>query len=105
MSPGRLGVLLLAAGWIAAGPAAHAQERGIWDRRIDEDAGRETFTLTSRKPNYILVTSMRTPNQAPYEFTGSADRLFRGQELEQRHVDVLWSRERIFDRAGDVVCA
>ena len=33
------------------------------------------FTLTARKPNYILVTSMSTPNQAPYEFTGSADRL------------------------------
>ena len=52
-----------------------AQDAGIWDRRIDEDARRETFTLTSRKPNYILVTSMSSPNQAPYEFTGSADRL------------------------------
>lgn len=55
--------------------AARAQEPGIWDRRIDEDARRETFTLTARKPNYILVTSMSSPNQAPYEFTGSAERL------------------------------
>ena len=55
--------------------AANAQGQGIWDRRIDDDARRETFTLTSRKPNYILVTSMSSPNQGPYEFTGSADRL------------------------------
>ena len=55
-------------------PGALAQA-DIWDRRIEEDARRETFTLTSRKPNYILVTSMSSPNQAPYEFTGSADRL------------------------------
>jgi phospholipase A1 len=63
-----LAVLLLAS-------LAEAQEQGIWDRRIEEDARRETFTLTARKPNYILVTSMSTPNQAPYEFTGAADRL------------------------------
>jgi phospholipase A1 len=55
--------------------AARAEPPGIWDRRIEEDAGREIFTLTARKPNYILVTSMRTPNQAPYEFTGSAEEL------------------------------
>jgi phospholipase A1/A2 len=72
LSPGRLGGLLLAAGLIAAGSAAHAQGQGIWDRRIDEDARRETFTLTSRKPNYILVTSMSSPNQAPYEFAGES---------------------------------
>lgn len=75
MSPGRLCVLLLAAGLTAAGPGARAQQPGIWDRRIDEDARRETFTLTSRKPNYILVTSMSSPNQAPYEFTGESGRL------------------------------
>jgi len=55
-------------------PAARAQS-SIWDKRIEDDARREIFTLTARKPNYILVTSMSTPNQAPYEFTGSADRL------------------------------
>jgi phospholipase A1 len=55
-------------------PVARAQS-SIWDQRIEDDARRETFTLTARKPNYILVTSMSTPNQAPYEFIGSADRL------------------------------
>jgi phospholipase A1 len=68
-----ISVLTLAIGLAAA--AARAQPAGIWDARIEEDARRETFTLTARKPNYILVTSMTTPNQAPYEFTGSADRL------------------------------
>jgi phospholipase A1/A2 len=68
--------LLVSMLWACAlnAPGAHAQA-DIWDRRIEEDARRETFTLTSRKPNYILVTSMSSPNQAPYEFTGSAGRL------------------------------
>ena len=47
----------------------------LWDARIVKDAERETFTLTARKPNYILYTHMSTPNQEPYEFTGQADRL------------------------------
>ncbi|HVJ25837.1 MAG TPA: phospholipase A [Burkholderiales bacterium] len=75
MSAGRRRVLMLAAGLIAAGSAAHAQSQGIWDRRIDDDARRETFTLTSRKPNYLLVTSMRTPNQAPYAVAGESEPL------------------------------
>ena len=63
-------VLLLALPGVAA-----AQDSGIWNRRIEDDARREPFTLTARKPNYVLVTYMDEPNQAPYEFTGSADRL------------------------------
>ena len=38
-------------------------------------AARETFTLTARKPNYFLISALSSPNQAPYEFSGSADRL------------------------------
>jgi phospholipase A1 len=67
----RFAVLLLAA---LPGLAA-AQDGGIWSRRLEDDARRETFTLTARKPNYILVGYMKEPNQAPYAFTGSADRL------------------------------
>jgi len=52
-----------------------AQDAGIWSKRIEDDARREPFTLTARKPNYMLVSHMQAPNQAPYEFTGSADRL------------------------------
>ena len=66
---------LLAGALILAGPAARAHAQSIWEQRIEDDARRETFTLTARKPNYFLVTSMRTPNQAPYELTGSADQL------------------------------
>jgi phospholipase A1/A2 len=79
LSAARRAVLLLAAGLIAAGSAAHAQSQGVWDRRIDEDARRETFTLTSRKPNYLLVTSMSTPNQAPYQATGESAPLDNGE--------------------------
>lgn len=69
----RAGLAVLLFGLLVA-PAARAQSE-LWAKRIEDDARRETFTLTARKPNYILVTSMSTPNQAPYEFTGSADRL------------------------------
>jgi len=60
---------------LAALPALAAAQDGIWAKRIEDDARRESFTLTARKPNYILVTHMEAPNQAPYEFTGSPDRL------------------------------
>jgi phospholipase A1 len=60
---------------VALPGAVAAQDAGIWARRIEEDARREAFTLTARKPVYILVSTMKEPNQAPYEFTGSADRL------------------------------
>ena len=66
---------LLAGALILGAPAARAQAQSIWEQRIEDDARRESFTLTARKPNYILVTSMSTPNQAPYEFIGSPDRL------------------------------
>ena len=58
---------------IASGAAA--QDGGIWERRIEEDARRDILTLTSRKPNYIITTWMREPNQAPYELIGSSDQL------------------------------
>src|ERR1043165_2124955 len=63
-------LLLLALPGLAA-----AQDGGIWGRRIEADARREAFTLTARKPNYVLVSYMKEPNQAPYTFTGSPDRL------------------------------
>ncbi|HEY2337708.1 MAG TPA: phospholipase A [Burkholderiales bacterium] len=60
-------------GFFAA--TAVAQDAGVWSKRIEDDASREPFTLTARKPSYILLTYMEQPNQAPYEFTGAADRL------------------------------
>jgi phospholipase A1 len=65
-------LMLWACALHAAGALAQAQ---IWDRRIEADARRETFTLTARQPNYLLVSSMRSANQAPYEFTGASERL------------------------------
>jgi phospholipase A1 len=59
---------------LSAAAAVHAAD-GIWAERIEADAARETFTLTARKPNYFLLSVQNEPNQAPYEFTGSADRL------------------------------
>jgi phospholipase A1 len=44
-------------------------------RRIELDAERKTFTLTARRPNYIIHTYSEDPNQEPYEFTGDSDRL------------------------------
>ncbi|MFL6653788.1 MAG: phospholipase A [Sulfurifustis sp.] len=51
------------------------QPLSIWADRIEKDAARESFTLTARRPNYFLYTVVSPPNQAPYEITGSADRL------------------------------
>ena len=60
---------------------AFAQDGSIWSTRIEEDASREPFTLTARKPNYILVTHMAEPNQAPFAFAGPDFRL-HNEELK-----------------------
>lgn len=56
-------------------PDAAPPPEGLWAERITRDFRRETFTLTARQPNYIMHTYLSSPNQAPYEFTGQADRL------------------------------
>jgi len=48
---------------------------GFLARRIEEDADRDTFTLTARKPNYIMHSYLSDPNQEPYEFTDESDQL------------------------------
>ena len=47
----------------------------IWEQRIDQDAVRETFTLTTRKPNYFIYTYVSETNQEPYGNTGLSDQL------------------------------
>jgi len=91
---------LLASALLLACPLARAQS-GIWEQRIEDDARRETFTLTARKPNYFLVTSMSTPNQAPYEFTGSADRL-DSEEIKFQLSFQTKMADDLFGRNGDL---
>lgn len=59
----------------------HPQSTSIWEERILQDADREPFTLTARKPNYIMDTYQGNPNRAPYEFTGEADQI-KDQEIK-----------------------
>jgi phospholipase A1 len=73
--------LLCVLALLAAGTRAESgPDAGIWAQRIEEDARRESFTLSSRKPNYLLVTGW-SPNQAPYAQIGSDERL-EGLELK-----------------------
>jgi phospholipase A1 len=85
------------AGRSAAPPAEAAPAAGIWGERIRQDAARETFTLTARKPNYLMYTSVSNANQAPYEFTGAADRLDKNEikfqlSMQTKAVDDLFGR-------------
>jgi phospholipase A1 len=81
--------------------AAAAQDAGIWAKRIEDDARREVFTLTARKPNYILLSYMKEPNQAPYEFTGSADRL-DNQEVKFQLSFQTKAADDLFGGSGDL---
>lgn len=47
-------------------PLAQAQEKSIWENKLDDDARRETFTFSARQPNYVMGTYMSSPNPAPY---------------------------------------
>lgn len=54
---------------------ACAEEPGIWEKRLETDARRESFTLATDRSNYFMVTRMSAPNLAPYEFIGSSEQL------------------------------
>lgn len=47
----------------------------IWEQRILDDAARETFSLGSYYPSYIMYTYMRDPNRSSYITTDPATRL------------------------------
>ena len=59
----------------ANGVAAESAQIGIWRKRIEQDADRDTFTLTALKPNYFAYSYLADPNQAPYEFLDEGDSL------------------------------
>ena len=68
------------AAWAAAS-LAQAQDAGIWEKRLESDARRESFTMTTERSNYFLVTHMSAPNQAPYELAGANEQL-NNQEVK-----------------------
>jgi phospholipase A1 len=84
----------------SAAPTA-APARGFWAERIEKDAARETFTLTARKPNYIMYSALSTPNQQPYEFTGQADRLDNDEIKFQLSFQTKMADD-LFGRNGDL---
>ena len=70
-------------------------------RRIEEDAERKTFTLTARKPNYIMHTYVDDPNQDPYEFTSDEG------EIENNEIKFQLSfqtklADDMFDKQADL---
>jgi phospholipase A1 len=74
---------------------------GIWAEGIERHAARETFTLTARNPSYIMATKLSSPNQAPYEFTGSADRLEEEEIKFQLSLQTKLVND-LFGRNGDL---
>jgi phospholipase A1 len=91
------GILLLL---VVALPAA-AQDLGQWEQRIEDDARRESFTLTARQPNYVLVTHMSAPNPVPYEFIGSRDRLDHNEVKFQISLQTKVADD-LFGTSGDL---
>ena len=96
-------VVLLGASAAQADDAA-PEARSIWERRILEDAERETFTLTGARPSYLLYTVQSTPNREPYRFVGSAE------QLSQREVKLQLSLQTkvassLFGDNGDLWAA
>src|SRR5262247_650059 len=81
--------------------AAFAQDGGIWSKRIEDDARRETFTLTARKPNYVLVTHMEAPNQTPFEFAGPDFKL-HNEELKYQLSLQTKMADDLFGGNGDL---
>ena len=74
---------------------------GILAKRIVQDADRETFTLTARKPNYIIHTYLSEPNQNPYELIGDTDRLDNSEIKFQLSLQTKLA-DNLYDKQADL---
>jgi phospholipase A1 len=83
----------------ASAPALSGQ--GIWNRRIQKDADLETFTLTTRKPNYIAYSYLDNLNREAYEFTGDADKLEHTEIKFQLNFQTKLADD-LFERQADL---
>ncbi len=73
----------------------------IWNKRIEDDAARETFTLTARKPNYFSYSYNSDPNEDPYEFTGDAGEIDDNEIKFQLSVQTKLADD-MFDQQADL---
>jgi phospholipase A1 len=73
----------------------------IWNKRIEDDAARETFTLTARKPNYFTYSYSSDPNEDPYEFTGDAGEIDDSEIKFQLSVQTKLADD-MFDQQADL---
>lgn len=83
------------------GIVTDAAPQGIWRKRIEQDASRETFTLTALKPNYITYSYLSSPNQAPYEFLDDGDRLDNSELKFQLSLQTKMAND-LFGRQADL---
>lgn len=74
---------------------------GIWNGRILKDADRETFTLTARKPNYIMYSYLSSINEEPYEFIGEEDELDNSEIKFQLSLQTKLADD-LFDKQADL---
>ncbi|HET7362253.1 MAG TPA: phospholipase A [Burkholderiales bacterium] len=58
--------IVLGLALLVLAPLAQGQEKGLWEKKLEDDASRESLTFSAREPNYILFTYMSSPNKAPY---------------------------------------
>ena len=85
----------------ANGAAAETAPTGIWRNRIEQDADRDTFTLTALKPNYFTYSYLTDPNQEPYEFLDEGDRL-DNSELKFQLSFQSKLADDLFDKQADL---
>jgi phospholipase A1 len=78
-----------------------ASAAGIWRRRIEQDATRDSFTLTELKPNYFTYSYQSNPNQAPYEFLAEDERLDHSEIKFQLSFRSKLADD-LFDRPADL---
>jgi len=83
------------------GSSAPELSIGFLSDRIEEDANRKTFTLTARKPNYIMHSYLSDPNQEPYEFTNDSDKLDDSEIKFQLSFQTKLS-DNMFDKQADL---
>lgn len=87
-----------------AGPEAPSAARAAvsaWEARILQDAAREPFTLTARRPTYLTYSSLSSVNRAPYAFSGGGEAI-SNEELKLQFSLQTKAADNLFGGNGDL---
>jgi len=78
-----------------------AQEFSPWESHLLDDAMLQSFNIATYRPNYLLLTHMSSPNQAPYAVLGQGEVLTHNELKFQLSLRAKFAKQ-LFGNNGDL---